>query len=67
MNIVLGRRSAGFAYVHRYPDTTIINSGVDFSAALYLSEALNFNIRWEIYSSATCKCKMCANYLDIQI
>ena len=33
-----------------------MRSGLDVSAALYLSEALNFNIRWKIYSSAACKC-----------
>ena len=46
INIVLGTGTGGFAYVHPYPENTVTGgSGLDYSAALYLSEALHFNIK----------------------
>ena len=44
VNIVLPNVTT-FAYTYLYPNKSKIRSGPDVSAAYYLSDALNFNLR----------------------
>ena len=48
LNIAMPNDSRTFSKVYTYPDKSLVRSGADYYAAVYLGEALNFKPKYYI-------------------
>ena len=46
MNIVMPNGSLIFSKIYTYPDKSLVRTGADYLAAVYLGEALNFKPKY---------------------